>query len=137
MSSVCGNMEVVLDKCADNEIIKLKSASYIKSVNCSRDTIKSVCTSNTSLERVSGYCNGNTTCTIPVNDDFFEAPCINQVEKCVTVEYKCGEQGKYLSVTKSFVQCVPCVYTHAICLKTNLKVTNTIFIITHVEKEPP
>ena len=113
--NACGNMELVLDECADDEIMKLKSASYIKSINCNpvdTGTIKPVCTSNTSLEKVSGYCGGNTTCTIPVNDDFFEDPCINQIEKCVTVRYKCGVNGEYLSATKFIcLVCAVCIHT--------------------------
>ena len=96
--NVCSNMEVALNKCADDEIIKVKSASHIKSINCNLD--KPVCTSNTTLEKITEYCDGSTTCTIPVNDEFLEDPCINQVEKCVIVVYKCGENGECICATK-------------------------------------
>ena len=48
--------------------------------------------SSISRDKGQGHCDGNRAYTISVNEDFL---CVNRGHhKCVTVSYKCGEDGK-------------------------------------------
>ena len=94
----CENIELYLNDCTNGKVIHVISASYGKhrpaTIDCDHDTdrpIGQVCSSGITRE-VSQHCDGNATCTIPVNDRSFGDPCAAPVQICVTVEYVCGAQ---------------------------------------------